>query len=198
MFELSGPSVVLRLPDEADVPALFTLGSDPRVTRWFSWGPYRDPEEPRAWVARAARERAAGERLALAIVHAGALVGVTELSELSERDRRAVVGTWVGPDWWGRGVNAEAKALVLHLAFAVLGLHRVGAYANVANGRSQRALEKAGFAREGVLRGWHRHGDVQLDVCVYAILRDEWSPTVPVDVRGDAPAAFVTRAAPPS
>ena len=116
----------------------------------------------------------------------------------SVRDRRAMVGTWLGRAFWGTGVNAASKALVLHLAFATLGLERVGAYTNTANVRSQRALEKVGFRREGELRRWHRHGDQQLDVYLYGVLREEWTPMPGVEVRGTPPAAWLTPGATPS
>ena len=53
MIELRGPSLTLRPPGEDDVPALHALGSDPEVTRWFSWGPYASAAEPLAFVAEA-------------------------------------------------------------------------------------------------------------------------------------------------
>jgi len=77
----------------------------------------------------------------------------------------------------------------------VLGLERVGSYANVEHVRSQRALQGVGFRREGVLRGWHRHGDRALDVVVFGMLRADWEAgplrDVPVEVEGEAPPAFV-------
>ena len=63
---------------------------------------------------------------------------------------------------------------MLHLGFERLGLERVTAWANTTNGRSQTALERVGFRREGVLAAWHRHGDVFHDVVVYAMLRADW------------------------
>ena len=66
------------------------------------------------------RER--GEQLDLLIVHrADGPIGVIGLSEVSRRDRRAVVGTWLGRRWWGSGANVEAKALVARLAFDAAG-----------------------------------------------------------------------------
>ena len=50
----------------------------------------------------------------------------------------------------------------------------VTAWANTRNGRSQVALERVGFQREGVLRGWHRHGDHVHDVVVFGMLRGQW------------------------
>jgi ribosomal-protein-alanine N-acetyltransferase len=110
------------------------------------------------------------------------------------RDQRAIVGTWFGRRFWGTGANRESKALIAHLAFAVLGLHRLGSYSNPDNERSTRALLGVGFRLEGVLRHWHRHGDRHLDVNVFGMLRDEWAAgdlaRVPVEVAGEPPPAF--------
>lgn len=195
-MELVGPTLSLRYANEADAPALLELGSDAHVTRFFSWGPYLRVEEPLAYIATLARQRARGEQLDLLIVHRDdGPIGVTGLSELSTRDRRAVVGTWLGRRWWGSGANAECKALVARLAFEHLGLERIGAYADVDNRRSQVALERLGFQREGILRGWHRHGTRVRDVVLFSLLRGDWdaSPlaSVPAVLHGKPPEAFV-------
>src|SRR3954447_612659 len=172
---LTGPTLTLRYAQAADAAALFALASDPEVTRWFSWGPYGSPDEPLACIERLRAERQSGERLDLLVEHREhGPVGVTGLSELSRRDRRAMVGTWLGREHWGTGANAESKGLRLHLPFAVCGLERVGAYSTPKNARWPRALERLGFRHEGVLRGWHRHGDVHHDVNVFGLLRAEW------------------------
>jgi ribosomal-protein-alanine N-acetyltransferase len=193
---LEGPRLRLRMPCADDAPRLFALASDPEVTRWFSWGPYEREEQARAFLDRLPGQRERGEQLDLVQEHrTDGVVGVTGLSELSARDRRAIVGTWFGRAWWGTGLNRESKALVCHLGFAVLGLGRIGSYANVEHLRSQRALEGVGFRREGVLRGFHRHGGRALDVVAYGMLRDEWEAgplrDVPVKVAGAPPAPFI-------
>jgi ribosomal-protein-alanine N-acetyltransferase len=191
-----GPRYSLRFLDAGDVPALFALGSDPDVSRFFSWGPYRSEAEAREFVQLLDRQRASGERLELGIFgDDGELLGITGLSELSRRDRRAVLGTWLGRAFWGSGANRESKALVLALAFRSFGLLRVTALASPQNVRSVAALQRLGFVHEGVLRGWHVHGGVPRDVAVLRMLRDEWERTplaeVPVSVEGEVPAAFV-------
>jgi ribosomal-protein-alanine N-acetyltransferase len=195
VLELRGPSLTLRYAGEADVPALFELGSDPLTTRWFSWGPYTELEGPRGYVAGLEAKREDGVLLDFLAVHdEHGPVGITGLSELAVRDRRATVGTWFGRAHWGTGVNAESKALIAHLAFGELGLNRLTAWANTRNGRSQTALERVGFRREGVLRGWHVHASGVHDVVVFRLLRAEWegSPlqAVPARISGEAPAAW--------
>lgn len=180
----------------ADAPALLELASDPEVTRWFSWGPYTDLAQPLAYIEEHAGRRARGEHLDLLIVHREhGPAGITGLSEFSHRDGRAMVGTWFGRRFWGTGANAESKALVSHLAFAVLGLERLGSYSNPENVRSTKALLGVGFRHEGVLRRWHRHGERHLDVNVFGMLREEWEGgplrAVEVRVEGAPPPAFL-------
>jgi len=193
---VEGPSLTLRYATLDDAPRLYELASDPAVTRFFSWGPYTRPAEPEAYIAGLADKRERGELLEFLIVHRDdGPIGVTGLSELSRRDRRATVGSWFGHRWWGSGANRESKAMIARLAFEHLGLERLTAWANTRNGRSQVALERVGFRREGVLYAWHRHGDAVHDVVVFAMLRAglERSPLadVPVRVTGTPPLGFL-------
>jgi N-acetyltransferase len=193
---VEGPTLTLRYATPDDAPRLLELASDADVTRWFSWGPYTSVEQPKAYIDGLEGKRASGELLDFLVVHReDGPIGVTGLSELSPRNRHATVGTWFGRDWWGRGANLESKALIAALAFDHLALDRLNAWANTRNGRSQLALERVGFRREGVLAGWHRHGDDLHDVVVFGMLRGDWerSPlaAVEVSVRGTPPQAFV-------
>jgi ribosomal-protein-alanine N-acetyltransferase len=195
-MELRGPHLTLKLPDPGDAPALLALARDPEVTQWFSWGPYTSVEQPLAWIAEQEARREVGAQLDF-VIHdrEHGPIGVTGLGELSRRDRRAMVGTWLGRDHWGTGANAESKALVAHAAFTICGLQRLGAYSNPDNARSANALERVGFTREGTLRGWHRHGDRQLDVHIFGLLRADWESGPLHDMRvaviGTPPPAWV-------
>jgi ribosomal-protein-alanine N-acetyltransferase len=200
-MELHGPTLTLRYATPEDAPALFELGSDQEVTRFFSWGPYVRIEEPVAYIVGLADRRERGEQLDLLIVdREHGPIGVVGLVEISQRDRRAVIGTWLGRRWWGSGANREVKALMARLAFVHLGLERLGAYTDVENRRSQAALERLGFQREGLLRRWHRHGDVAHDVYLYGLLRDEWERSslaaMPCELVGEPPAAFLATGTP--
>lgn len=191
-----GPRYSLRYLTAGDAPALFELGSDPDVTRFFSWGPYREEDEAARFIASLERARETGERLELAIADgSGRPIGITGLSDFSLRDRRAVIGTWLGREHWGSGANRESKALVLALAFRALALVRVTALASPQNVRSIAALQRLGFVHEGVLRSWHVHGGTPRDVAVLRMLHDEWERTplaeVPVEIDGAAPPAFL-------
>jgi [ribosomal protein S5]-alanine N-acetyltransferase len=192
---VTGPELTLRYATAEDAPRLLELGSDAEVTQWFSWGPYSSVSQPEAYIAGLADKRESGELLDFLVVHPEhGPIGVTGLSELSTRNRHATVGSWFGRDYWGSGANGASKALIAALAFRELGLDRLTAWANTRNGRSQIALERVGFRREGVLRAWHRHGDTLHDVVVFGLTRRAWerSPLAAVNVaiEGTPPAAF--------
>ncbi len=194
-MEVQGPTLTLRYATEADADALFTL-ADAEATRWFSWGPYSDREQPLAYVRGLADKREAGTLLDFLAVHPEhGPVGVTGLSEYAPRDRRATVGTWFGRDHWGTGINAESKALMAHLAFVTLGFHRLTAWANTRNGRSQAALERLGFRREGVLRAYNTHTTGTHDVVAFGMVRADWEASplhgVPVTVSGSPPSVWL-------
>jgi ribosomal-protein-alanine N-acetyltransferase len=192
---VTGPTLTLRYATAEDAPRLLELASDPLVTQWFSWGPYESLDQPEAYIAGLEGKRERGELLDFLIDHhEDGPIGVTGLSELSVRNRHATVGSWFGHRWWGSGANLESKALIAALAFRQLGMDRLTAWANTRNGRSQVALERVGFKREGVLRAYHRHGDVLHDVVVFGMTRKGWmhSPLygVRVGIEGTSPPAF--------
>jgi [ribosomal protein S5]-alanine N-acetyltransferase len=194
--KVHGPRLTLRYPRPADALALFEMGRDPDVVRFFSWGPYEEQAEALSFINSLGKKREAGDRLELAIADGrDRPLGITGLSEFSRRDRRAVVGTWLGREHWGSGANRESKALVLALAFRRLGLSRVTAFAHPENARSLAALERLGFEREGVLRAWHLHRGVARDVAILRLMREDFEggplAGVPVEFEGEPPAAWL-------
>ena len=195
-FSLTGPRLTLRPPEPDDAAVLLELASDPEVTRWFSWGPYTELAEPEAYIARCALQREQGTQLDMLIVdHELGPAGIIGLSEFSYRDRRCMVGTWLGSSHWGTHVNRESKALVAHLGFELLDMNRIGAYSNPENVRSTKALEAVGYVHEGVLRDWHRHDGRFLDVNIFGMIRSDWAlgdqASQQVKIEGEIPAAFV-------
>jgi [ribosomal protein S5]-alanine N-acetyltransferase len=194
-----GPQLSLQVLRADHAEALFELGRNPDISRFFSWKPYEVVDEAAAFIDSLTRQRETGERYELGIF-AGEeeLLGITGFSDVSHRDRRAVLGTWLGRPHWGSGANRDSKALVLALGFRCLGLLRVTALVSPQNVRSVAALQRLGFVHEGVLRGWHVHGGVPRDVAVMRMMRDEWERTplaeAPVSIEGEPPPQFVVSA----
>lgn len=103
-------------------------------------------------------------------------VGCTRYANISFRDKRLEIGwTWIDPLLQGSGINKHNKFLMLQYCFETLELNRVELKTAGTNLKSQRAMEKIGAIREGVLRK-HSINDlgVTRDTVYYSFISDEW------------------------
>ena len=128
--------------------------------------------------------------------HDGAIVGASTLGDFDVAKRGTHIG-WTGydPRVWGTQVNAEAKLLMLGLAFDH-GFERVKLQADSLNERSRAAILKLGASFEGVLRKERLRADGSLSgTAVFSVLDDEW-PAVRAGLEarlasyGDRPVLF--------
>lgn len=118
------------------------------------------------------------EFLAWATVDAatGRAIGSTRFGDIAPEHGRLEIGwTWIAPSHQRSAANTEAKLLQLTYAFDDLGATRVALKTDARNERSQRAIERIGGVREGVLRHHIRLPDGYLrDTVYYSILAAEW------------------------
>ncbi|MBN8853454.1 MAG: hypothetical protein BGO55_18510 [Sphingobacteriales bacterium 50-39] len=106
----------------------------------------------------------------------GSIIGMSRFFNVAWRDKRLEIGhTWYIPDVWGKVYNKECKLLLLQYAFEQLHFHRVEFRVAHQNIRSQRAVEKIGGIKEGVLRKFAiRNDGSRRDTVVFSIIDDEW------------------------
>lgn len=83
------------------------------------------------------------------------------------------IGIELVPAARGQGLGVEAQRLVAHYLFVSTSVNRVEASTDIDNLAEQRALEKAGFRREGVVRGAQFRADAHHDLVLYARLRTD-------------------------
>lgn len=84
--------------------------------------------------------------------------------------KTAELGYWLGEDYWGRGIMAEAISAICSYGFSHYGLLRIFAEPYATNTGSRRVLEKCGFVLEGILCNHVIKGGQVLDACMYARL----------------------------
>jgi aminoglycoside 6'-N-acetyltransferase len=83
------------------------------------------------------------------------------------------IGIELAPEQRGKGYGVEAQQLLVEYLFSVSPIMRVEASTDIANRAEQRALEKAGFTREGVARKAQWRNGAWHDLAVYSKLRGE-------------------------
>jgi RimJ/RimL family protein N-acetyltransferase len=175
---LTGKVVRLEPLAESHIPDLARVGLDDKIWHYMRYGKVETIEQLSQWVQELLLLQAAGTDLPFAVVYiaTGRAVGSTRYLDIDHENRSVEIGgTWYGLDYQGTLVNTECKYLLLKHAFERLGCVRVWFKTDRRNLRSQRALERLGAVREGMLRNHMILPDGYIrDSVMYSILPQEW------------------------
>jgi N-acetyltransferase len=175
---LDGKFVRLEPLSEAHVPGLTLAGRDPAIWRYMLYGEVTSEERMLAWVREMLSRKAAGTDQPFAVIHkmSEKVAGATRYMEIRPAHRGLEIGgTWYGAQFQRTAVNTETKYLLLRHAFETLGCIRVQIKTDLRNERSQKAIERLGAVREGVLRNHMLLEDGTLrDSVYYSIIDSEW------------------------
>jgi RimJ/RimL family protein N-acetyltransferase len=175
---LTGNHIRLEPLSEAHIDGLAETGSDPSIWTHLLYGAVTTPEKMAAYVHARLAEKASGSEQPFSVIHlaSGKVAGSTRYMDIRPTQRGLEIGgTWYGTAFQRTAVNTEAKYLLLRHAFESLGCIRVQLKTDVRNERSQRAIERIGGVREGVLRNHMIRPDgTYRDSVFYSILDREW------------------------
>lgn len=174
---LEGRVVRLEPLTMAYAGRIAAAGLDPELWR-ITVTRLENEADVREYIQAALRDQQAGTALPFATIlrENGSIVGSTRLANYDAANRRVEIGwTWIARPWQRTAVNTEAKYLMLQHAFETLGCIRVELKTDLLNEQSQRAIERLGAMREGVLRS-HMivHDGRRRDTVYYSILDSEW------------------------
>ncbi len=137
-----------------------------------------EPEGTRAYIESALAMREQGHRFAFAVVEEATskVLGTTSYHDIVPAVRRVEIGyTWYAQSVQRTHVNTTCKLLMMGHAFNTLGCHVVGWRTDNYNFASQRAIERLGARKDGVLRGHalRRDGTIR-DTVMYSMRAGEW------------------------
>jgi RimJ/RimL family protein N-acetyltransferase len=164
--------LTLRLATQDDLPLLERLTQDPDVAGEFAWIGWRD----------LARFRQGWADNKLISDDAGVLMVARQEERLGYVSWRKFeippaysweLGIALLPEARGHGHGTQAQRLLARYLFAHTTVHRIEAITEAGNVAEQRALEKAGFTREGVLRGLFWRDGRWHDGVVFSLLRTD-------------------------
>jgi len=175
---LQGNYVRLEPMTEAHVPALAEIGVGQNFWHFMVYGDMKTEDDMRNWVRDILSRAEKGSDLPFVAIElkSGRVAGATRYLNIMPNDRGLEIGgTWYGPEFQRTVVNTECKYLLLQHAFESLGAIRVQLKTDSRNERSQRAIERIGGVREGVLRNHMILPDGHIRHSVfYSILDSEW------------------------
>jgi RimJ/RimL family protein N-acetyltransferase len=175
---LQGKHVRLEPMTEAHILGLTEIGAGQTFWDFMVYGNINTEDDMRSWVMDLISRAEKGTDRPFVAIHlpSGHVAGATRYLNIMSKDRGLEIGgTWYGIEYQRSPVNTECKYLLLKHAFETLGCIRVQLKTDSRNERSQKAIERIGAKREGILRNHMILPDGRYrDSVFYSILDTEW------------------------
>jgi RimJ/RimL family protein N-acetyltransferase len=165
--------LTLHLVAEGDLPVLDRLTQDPDATGEFAWLGWHNLARYRQWWVD--NGLISDDIGILMVVRGEARLGFVSWHKVPSTPGYYYwnIGIALLPEARGHGYGTQAQRLLARYLFAHTTVHRIEAATELGNVAEQRALEKAGFTREGVLRGVGWRDGAYRDGVWYSMLRTD-------------------------
>ena len=168
--------LILRPPNESDVPAISAIMNDPEVTANLLMSPPFPEGEVVAWIRDRREAWEKRERFAAAVVlkQTDELIGTCSLINVSREHMNAELIYWLGKPYWGKGYMTEAAGRMLKFGFEELELERISVGCFARNKTSARVIEKLGLKYESCARHKFLKDGKFLDELRFGMIRTDY------------------------
>ncbi|MGL4819689.1 MAG: GNAT family N-acetyltransferase [Bacilli bacterium] len=176
-FELAHRRIVLQPLNETHIDALFEAANDPLIWEFMAQK-IQTVDDMKEYVEKALVQKMSGREFPFIVVDSltNQIVGSTRYVDISLEHRTIEIGrTFLHPSVWRTSVNSECKYVLMRYAFEEMQVNRLQLKTDERNVRSQRAIERLGAVREGLLRHhWVLQDGHRRNTVIYSILTEEW------------------------
>lgn len=93
------------------------------------------------------------------------------MNDISAKHKKAEIGLWLLPDFWGKGIMSEVMPLICKYAFEELGIHRVEGFVESENRNCKNAMAKLDFQHEGTMKDCEMKNGKFITIDIYAKLK---------------------------
>lgn len=169
--------VTLRPLKQSDIPRLWELTTAETFTHMLNQ--IQTYEEFEKWMGKGLEQmNTSDETLAFVAVNSETddLYGSTRIYQIDHANKSCEIGsTYYGKAFQRTHINTAAKWLLLTYAFETLGMYRVQIKTDEENTASQKAIERIGAVKEGILRKERiRSTGKPRNAVLYSITDEEW------------------------
>ena len=173
---LEGSHVLLRPMVREDGPAIVDAASDGRLWELF-YTSVPDADGIETYLDTALAEKGFGRAMPFVVIEkaSGTIIGATRYLRMNEDALRLEIGaTFYAKRTQRTAINSETKLLLLQHAFEALNCQCVQIRTDAFNFQSQRAIERLGAKKDGILRNHAFLKGRLRDLVVYSIIANEW------------------------
>lgn len=173
---LTTARLTLRRMKTSDWRDMYEYASQERVTKYLLWEPHKSPEQTQDYLRYLQAQYRAGDFYDWAVVtnDERKMIGTCGFTSLDFANNSAEVGYVLNPEYWGRGIAAEALRRVIEFGFMELNVHRIEAKYIIGNENSRRVMEKCGMSFEGIRRSSMFIKGEYRDIGVCSVISDEY------------------------
>ncbi|MGV8983157.1 GNAT family N-acetyltransferase [Clostridium sp.] len=175
--ELESERLKYRQISSADVEDIFKIYSDPEVAKYDWYKPIDTKDDALAIINRYGKEFQNKEELTWGVArkYDNKIIGYCCLGSFNDDSRRSEIGYGFNRDEWNKGYATEAIKVLVKFGFDIMNFNRIEATVTLGNDASVKALKKANFLQEGIVRERSiMKGKFEDDV-ILAIIRKDYS-----------------------
>lgn len=165
---------LLRKFQRSDLANVFAGLSHPEVIKYYgvSFSTPEEALEQMKWYSEL-EETGTGRWWAISSEEDEVFLGAAGFNNLSKEHRKAELGFWLLPQYWGKGIIQESVPPVLDYGFRQLDLHRIEALVETGNNNSAKALLQLGFEKEGLMKDCEIKNGRFISLEIYAKLKNK-------------------------
>ena len=164
--------IQLREITESDLENIYIGLSNPDVIKYYgiSFNSLESTKEQMTWFSEIEKNKT-GIWWAICSHDKRTFYGAGGLNDLSEKHKKAEIGLWLLPDFWGQGIMTETMPLICDYGFDQLGLHRIEGFVESNNQNCKKAMAKLAFQYEGTMKDCEIKNGEFISLDIYAKLK---------------------------
>ena len=165
---------VLRSFNENDLDNVFLGLSNASVIRYYgvSFKSLEETKKQIQWFADVEKE-GTGIWWAISSADHSIFFGAAGLYYLNKIHRKAEIGCWILPEFWGKGIMKEVIPVVVDHGFRIMNLHRIEGLVETENMSCKKAIAKVDFIHEGTMRDCEIKNGNWISLDIYARINRE-------------------------
>lgn len=166
--------LLLRPFVDIDLDNVFKGLSHPKITKYYgvSFDSLESTKEQMMWFANH-EKNGTGKWFAVCSLDNKIFYGAGGLNSLNKEHKKAEIGFWLFPDFWGQGIMKEAVPLICNYGFEHFGLHRIEGFVEAENINCRNAMAKLDFQHEGTMKDCEIKNGKFISLDIYAKIKNQ-------------------------
>jgi [ribosomal protein S5]-alanine N-acetyltransferase len=164
--------LLLRPFVPTDLENVFKGLSHPEIIKYYgiSFDTLEATKEQMTWFADLEKNNT-GRWFAICSLDNQIFYGAGGLNGVNHEHKKAEIGFWLLPEFWGQGIMTEAMPLICDYGFNKHGLHRIKGFVETKNTNCKNAMAKLNFQHEGTMIDCEIKNGTYISLDIYAKLK---------------------------